>query len=105
MDKKIEVLKNDKNLHSEDFYVKFKSSLEEAHDFPTEYIFKYVVPSDHSTIAQVNGVFNKANPIVSTRDSRTGKYVSITFKVHVNSADEVIAFYREAAGIKGIVSL
>lgn len=105
MNKKIEVLENDKNLQGEDFYAKFKTSLEEAHTFPTEYIFKYVVPSDHNTVAQVNAVFSKANPIVSTRDSKTGKYVSITIKAQVNSADDVIVYYKEAAKIKGIVSL
>ena len=105
MKKNIEVLENDKDLRSEDFYVKFKESLEEAHTFPTEYIFKYVVPSDHNSIAQVSAVFSKANPSVSTRESKTGKYTSITLRVHVNSADEVITYYQEAAKIKGIVSL
>lgn len=105
MEKKYEILENDKNKSADDFYQNFKVKLEEAHTFPTDYIFKYVVPADQSIIAKLNAIFEKSNPTVSMRDSKTGKYTSMTFKVPVSDADDVILYYRQATAIDGIVAL
>lgn len=105
MNKKFEVLENDKNLNIDDFYLKFKKKLEDTHSFPTDYIFKYIVPSEQSAIAGVYSIFENSNGSISTRDSKNGKYTSITIKVPVNDADDVIIYYRQAAAINGIMML
>lgn len=105
MERNFEILENDRNQSVDDFYKRFKEKLEEAHSFPTDYIFKYVVPAEQSVIARLHSVFEKANPSLSTRDSKNGKYTCITFKVPVNDADDVVIYYRQASAIEGIVAL
>lgn len=105
MDKNIEVLENDRNLHADDFYVKFKEKLVQTHSFPTDYIFKYIVPSDQSKIARLHSIFENSNGSISSRDSRNGKFTSVTIKVPVNDADDIIIYYRQAAVIEDIVML
>lgn len=105
MDEKFETLENNKNQKTDDFYVNFKDKLEKNHSFPSDYIFKYVVPSDQSIIARLYAIFENSGGSFSTRDSKTGKYTSITIKVPVNDADDVILYYRQAASIEGILTL
>lgn len=105
MKNKFEILENDKNLNVDDFYVNFKEKLEEVHSFPTDYLFKYVVPADENILARLHAIFENSNANVSTRDSKNGKYTSITFKVPVNDANDVIIYYRQASAIEGILTL
>lgn len=105
MDKKTEIVKNDKNHLSDEFYVKFKSELEQAHSFPTEYLFKYILPADQSKIAQLHSIFDNANAQIFMRDSKKGNYISLTVKAPVNDAHDVVIYYRQAMAIEGIVAL
>ena len=105
MDKKIEVLENDKNQHVDDFYLKFKEKLEETHSFPSHYMFKYIVPSEQSIMARLYSIFNDPDMSISTRNSKNGKYISVTIKALVNDANDVIIYYRQTANIDGIVML
>lgn len=105
MERKLEILENDKDLRTDDFYQKFKERLEETHSFPTNYLFKYIVPAEESKIARLLSIFEAANSNISMRDSKNGKYTSITIKMPVNDADDIIIYYRQASDIKGIVAL
>lgn len=105
MDNKIEILVNDKNQTDTDFYATFKQKLENAETFPTNYIFKFILPSDQSKIARLYGVFENADATISYRESKTGKYSSFTIKTLVNDADEVIHFYKQMGEIEGVVML
>lgn len=105
MNENIKVLENDRNQHTDDFYLRFKERLEQTHSFPSDYIFKYIVPAEQSIIARLHSIFSSANPSISTRDSKNGKYTSITIKVPVNDADDIVIYYRQAAAIDGIVML
>lgn len=105
MDEKLKILQNDRSQHADDFYLKFKERLEQTHSFPTDYIFKYIVPAEQSIIAKLHSIFSSANPSISTRDSKNGKYISITIKVPVSDANDVVIYYRQAAEIEGIVML
>lgn len=105
MNENIKVLENDRNQHTDDFYIKFKERLEKTHSFPSDYIFKYIVPAEQSIIAKLHSIFSSANPSISSRDSKNGKYTSMIIKVPVNDSDDVIIYYRQAAVIDGIVML
>ena len=105
MNENIKVLENDRNQHTDDFYLKFKERLEQTHSFPSDYIFKYIIPAEQSIIARIHSIFSSAYPSISTRDSKNGKYTSMTIKVPVNDADDVVIYYRQAAVIDGIVML
>lgn len=105
MNKNYEILEKDKNQHVDDFYLKFKERLDQTHSFPSDYIFKYIVPSEPSKIAQLHSIFGSGNASFSSRESKTGKYTSITIKVPVSDANDVIIYYRQAAAIESIVAL
>ena len=105
MEKKIEILQNDRNLRSDDFYQKFKEELEKIHTFPTDYLFKFIVPAEQRIIAQLHAIFESTNASISTRDSKNGKFTSATIKVPVSDSDDIVIYYKQASAIKGIVML
>lgn len=79
----------------------FRDVLEQTHTFPGLYTFRFVVPQ--ARFADVQRLFPDTE--LQTRLSRTGKYISVSARVTVPSADAVIALYAQAATIDGIVSL
>ena len=79
----------------------FKEKLEEVHNFPTLYLFKFIVPNDK--IGEVKALFPK-NEVI-TKASSSGKYVSTTIRTMMESADHIIEIYNEARKIEGIISL
>ena len=96
---------NSGNQPADDFYSDFRRKLEQAHSFPTQYMFKFIVPSEQSVIARLYAIFDDSAADISTRDSKNGKYISISTKVQVNDPDDVIIYYRQAAAIEGVVML
>lgn len=105
MKRKFEILENDKNQNIDDFYLRLKEKLEKTHTFPTNYMFKYIIPSEQSVIAKLYSIFDGENISFSTRDSKNGKYIGLTIKVPVNDADDIIIYYRQTAVIEGIMTL
>ena len=80
---------------------RFKKQLVDHYDFPTLYLFKFIVP-----IEQKNKFLNLFPEIsFDTRNSKTGKYISFSKKIRVSSSEEVIEIYNRAYSIDGIISL
>lgn len=90
---------------SEAFYKKLKSQLNDTSLWPAPYLFKFIVESDASKVKQVTEIFNHAGAIINTKESRSGKYTSVSVNVKMKNPDAVIAKYKEASGIEGIISL
>jgi len=105
MNGKIEIIENDKSQSMDDFYLTFKEKLEETHTFPTNYIFKFILSSQEKNIAKLYSIFENANASFSLKDSRNGKYTSVTIKTHVSDADDIVIYYRQAASIDGVMML
>lgn len=80
-----------------------KAQLEQQ-DWPNLYMFKFIVPNNNHHLAQVTALFN-ANSEISYHHSGNGKYVSLSAKEIMLSADDIIAVYERAALIPGIISL
>ena len=78
-----------------------QAKLDEYYTFPCGYVFKFIAP-----MARVDELAQllKGRPF-TTRYSKNAKYVSFTAEWEVQSSEEVIAFYREAAKIKRVISL
>ncbi|CAL2081959.1 DUF493 domain-containing protein [Tenacibaculum dicentrarchi] len=89
----------------EAFYIKLKGQLEDTTTFPNKYLFKFIVPTDENQAEEVKEVFNKGGAVIKTKQSKTGKYNSLSIFLNVESAEEVIAYYKKADIIKGIISL
>jgi len=105
MNGKIEIIERDKNQHIDDFYTAFKNKLEETHIFPTDYVFKFILSADESNIAKLYSIYEKADATFSMKDSRNGKYTSVTIKTSVNDANDIIIYYRQVAAIDGVMML
>ncbi len=83
----------------------FRDKLDACHQWPCDYTFTFIAPAE---VAQtVHGLLEKAldQADISTRPSRTGKYISFTAQAHMPDPDAVIAVYKTAASIKGIIAL
>jgi hypothetical protein len=88
----------------EKFYGNLKQKLEEYGSWPQPYLFKFIIPADNQKLAQVEALFG-SEAQVTTRQSKTNKYISVSAKEMMLSPDEVIKVYKKAGDIKGIMSL
>jgi putative lipoic acid-binding regulatory protein len=88
-----------------EFYKKLKFSLEETTTFPTDYMFKFIVPADKDGFKTIENVFDNLGAVIKSKPSKTGKYTSLTIMVKMKSADAIIEKYKEVSSIEGIVSL
>ena len=82
----------------------FRQKLIEGISFPNVYMFKFIVASNNRNIALVESFFDAAADI-HIKESGQGRYTSITAKQVVINVDEIIAIYKKASEIKGIVFL
>lgn len=89
--------------NSTDIYANLKEKLESVEQFPGPYIFKFIVTGGLDKIAELQAML--PNDKFVEKASKTGKYVSITVKKEMQNADEVIAVYKQAATITGIMIL
>ncbi len=89
----------------DDFYSKLKIQLDDTTDFPADYLYKFIVPASENQVTEVESIFNNTGAVINTKNSKTGKYVSVSIILKLNSSDEIIAYYRKVEKIKGIISL
>lgn len=82
-------------------YQVFKQRLDEQHNWPAVYMFKFVVPRDKG--GEVLALF--PNDELTSKTSKGGKYISFTLQKVMQSSDQVIEIYEEAHKIEGIIAL
>ncbi|HLA54498.1 MAG TPA: DUF493 family protein [Flavobacterium sp.] len=90
---------------SEEFFERLKIQLEDSNDWPAEYLFKFIVPTDETKVLAVENAFNGMGAVMHTTKSKTEKYTSISINVQMESAQQIIDKYKEVAAIEGIISL
>ena len=88
-----------------EFYDKLKISLEETTSFPTNYMFKFIIPTDREKFKQIENMFNKLGAVIKSKESKNGKFTSLTILVDMNSSDEIINKYKEVGMVEGVISL
>ena len=89
---------------NEEFLASLERKLNETTQWPSVYMFKFIIPADNQKIALVESMFGSEAQIF-TKESSGGKYISITSKVVMLNAIEVIDKYRNAAKIEGLIAL
>ena len=87
--------------NNQQWWDRFQALLEDGVDWPSEYLFKFIVPIQQ--VEEVERLFHKLP--VRVRESSKGNYASVTASVEVHSSDEIIAMYTSAAKIEGIILL
>jgi len=89
----------------DEFYKKLKNELTDTTTFPTDYMYKFIIPNKTDLRKQLSGIFNHLGAVITTKNSKSNNFVSFTILLRVQSANEVILKYKEAAQVKGIISL
>ncbi len=79
----------------------FKELLDNQYDWPADYLFKFIVTKEfkEELLTVLDG--HKA----LEKPSSKGKYVSISLRIQMHSANEVIEVYTKAAKVKTVMSL
>lgn len=82
-------------------HAKFRELLDQNHQWPDFYTWKFIVKTESSSqvVALLVGYE------VTTKTSEKGTYVSITARKLVQTTDEVLALYHIVASIPGVMSL
>ena len=96
-------MSTDKN--TEAFYKKLKGRLIETTLWPSQYLYKFIVPSDNQKIAEIENIFDNMGARINTKESSKGTYTSVSIHVKMKNPDAVIAKYKEVAKVEGVISL
>ena len=90
---------------TEAFYKKLKKQLLETSSWPSDYLYKFIVPTDADRIKQIQDVFDSAGAVIESRQSKKGKYTSISVTINLENPDEVIEKYKAVGQVEGVISL
>lgn len=90
---------------TEDFYNRLREELQNTSEWPNEYLFKFIVPSEPKKIEEVENAFDNLGAVIHTNQSKTGKYTSVSVNVMMESPDDVVQKYLDVSTIEGIISL
>jgi uncharacterized protein len=82
-------------------YNRFKEKLDNNHDWPSVYMFKFIVPSEKEE--EINKLFPKKE--IKSRFSKNRKYIGITAEIVMRSSDDVIQVYVKAHKVDGVIAL
>jgi hypothetical protein len=85
-------------------FEKLREQLNKQTTWPTIYMFKFILTANNRNIALVTSKFSD-EAIITQKQSDQGKYISITIKEVMLSADAIIQKYLEMEGIEGLISL
>ena len=84
-----------------DSYEAFREKLDQEHQWPTVYMFKFVAPSDK--VEAFKDLFKDES--WEAKNSTAGNYTSFTIKKMLNSSQEVVDMYLKAKKIEGLIAL
>ena len=92
---------------SDEFYTKLRKRLKKTSDWPSEYLYKFIVPSsDQANLDKLFSIFDNLGAVISTKQSSKGKYTSVSINVTLKSPDIVIEKYKQVGeGIENVISL
>ena len=96
----------DSSKKTDEFYAKLKTQLYDTALWPTEYLYKFIVLSEGTGVNHIEALFDNLGAVITTSESKKGKYTSISIHVRMKNPEGVIAKYKEVAeNVKGVISL
>ena len=79
-----------------EFYIRLKEELNSVNKvWPSKYLYKFIVPTDTDKIHAVEKAFDRMGAIIDTRQSKNGKFTSVSVDVIMPNADEIIKNIRK----------
>lgn len=95
-----------KKQNQEEFYANLKMQLAETSNWPSEYLYKFIVKTSLEKIEEVESIFDNAGAVITTKESSNAKYTSISVNIVMKSPDAVIAKYLEVTEkVEDVISL
>lgn len=92
--------------NQDEFFEKLKAQLYDTALWPTEYLYKFIIKSDIHKLALLEAIFNNIGAVIHTKESKNGKYTSVSVNVLMQNPDAVIEKYKEVAEkVDGVISL
>lgn len=101
----MDILQGNQHANPEEFYISLKEKLENHHDFPEDYLFKFIIPTDQAKLTEIYRVFDGTQFTLSNRESKNGKYTACNINAFVLDADQVIRIYKEVGRIENVMLL
>ena len=90
---------------TEEFYIRLRGELSNTSQWPSEYLYKFIVPTSPKKVEEIENAFDNIGAVIHTKKSKTEKYTSISINVMMESPESVIEKYIELSTIEGIISL
>lgn len=90
----------------DEFYNKLREQLYETSNWPTEYLYKFIVPTKVEKIKKIEDLFDNLGAVINTIESKNGNYTSVSINVQMKDPDAVISKYKEVVlKVEGVISL
>ncbi len=90
---------------TEEFYIRLREELNNTSTWPSEYLYKFIVPTNPGKIEDVEKAFDNLGAVITTKESKNATYTSISINVMMESPESVIEKYIKVSTIEGIISL
>ncbi|WP_297763385.1 DUF493 family protein [uncultured Muriicola sp.] len=90
---------------TDEFYQRLKEELLRTTSWPSDYLYKFIVPTDAEKIKVIQSVFDNTGAVIESKKSSKGKYTSLSVTVHLLDPEAVIGYYKEVAKVEGVISL
>jgi len=96
----------EKHKKTEAFYEKLKVQLYDTAEWPSQYLFKFIVETKGDAIKNIEALFDNMGAVIKTKESSKGKYTSVSIHVVMDAPEYVIFKYKEVTeNVKGVISL
>ena len=89
-----------------EFYKNLEEKLAETSDWPTSYMYKFIVPTKDKSIQDITAIFDNMGAVITTKESKNKKYTSVSVQARMPSPGMVISKYKEVGEkVKNVISL
>jgi putative lipoic acid-binding regulatory protein len=96
----------DSSKKTDEFYEKLKSQLYDTALWPSEYLYKFIVLTEGSGVNHIDALFDNLGAVITTTESKNGKYTSVSINVKMKNPEAVIEKYKDVAeNVEGVISL
>ena len=89
----------------EEFYSRFHEQLLNSQDWPGQYLFKFILREGEVNEQVLKDMFTQNETVFSKKASSKKTFTSLSVKVIMEDPDAVIAIYKKAQKIKGLITL
>lgn len=90
---------------TEEFYKNLKEKLNNDTLWPSDYLYKFIVPTNEAKVLEIKSAFEGMNANIQIKASSKGNFTSISVHIKMKNPDAVIEKYLELSHIEGIISL